>query len=120
MTTSHHRRPATVTNRPARLLCLTLLSAQLLTACSNDPDGRFDAQPATPTPSCLPHQTRNPGSAYTGGRRSDPAAVLEMMRFYTANRTKAYCDGQPASDRDRRWTSLYTELGGDARHVPRP
>ncbi|WP_267886062.1 hypothetical protein [Kitasatospora azatica] len=39
------------------------------------------------------------------------------MRFYTANGTKAYCDGRPATATDQQWTQLYRTLGGDPVHV---
>ncbi|QKW23173.1 hypothetical protein HUT16_32475 [Kitasatospora sp. NA04385] len=104
--------------RPFLLLALT---AALLTGCSSGTqNGSFDAQPGTPSPTCLQHQGQEPGSRYTGGEKSDPTAVLEMMRFYTANGTKAYCDGKPPTDTDLRWTRLYTDLGGGAGHVAAP
>ncbi|MFD8780914.1 hypothetical protein [Kitasatospora sp. NPDC059599] len=109
-----------MTTRRAHLLCLVLLAAPLLAACGDEPGGSFDAQPGTPSPSCLLHQSREPGTDYTGGEKSDPRAVLEMMRFYTANGTKTYCDGKPPSDTDRRWTDLYAGLGGDPSRVARP
>ncbi|MFJ9950024.1 hypothetical protein [Kitasatospora sp. NPDC091207] len=109
-----------MTTRPAHLLCLILLVGPLSAACGAEPDGSFDARPGTPTPSCLQHQVNDPGADYTGGEKSDPRAVLEMMRFYTANGTKAYCDGRPPTDTDRRWTGLYVALGGDAGHLPPP
>ncbi|RAJ38434.1 hypothetical protein K353_04371 [Kitasatospora sp. SolWspMP-SS2h] len=107
--------------RPFLLLAVAAAAAVLLTGCGGgERDGSFDAQPGTPSPSCLPHQSREPGTRYTGGEKSDPTAVLEMMRFYTANGTKAYCDGKPPTAVDRRWTELYTGLGGDAGHVAAP
>ncbi|MFI5643258.1 hypothetical protein [Kitasatospora sp. NPDC051705] len=113
-----------MTARPVRrsslLVCLALAAAPLLTGCGSEPEGSFDAQPGTPSPTCVQHQSRTPGTRYTGGQASDPRAVLEMMRFYTANGTKAFCDGKPPTDTDRRWTDLYTALGGDPVHVPQP
>jgi hypothetical protein len=107
--------------RPPRqlsLLFLLLPCLPLLAACGGAPDGSFDAQPGTPSPSCLPHQRQSPGVRYTGGQASDPRAVLEMMRFYTAHGTKVFCDGGPATATDRQWTGLYGRLGGDPGHVP--
>ncbi|RKE23648.1 hypothetical protein [Streptomyces sp. TLI_171] len=105
--------------RPTPFLLLAVTAA-LLTGCGSERDGSFDAQPDTPSPTCLQHQEQQPGSRYTGGEKSDPTAVLEMMRFYTANGTKAYCDGRAPTAVDRRWTDLYTGLGGDAGHVAAP
>ncbi|MEU9133800.1 hypothetical protein AB0D08_37900 [Kitasatospora sp. NPDC048540] len=99
------------------LFCLALLAAPLLAGCGADQDGSFDAQPGTPSPTCIQHQAQEPGARYTGGEEADPRAVLEMMRFYTANGTKAFCDGKPPTDTDRRWTELYATLGGDASHI---
>ncbi|MFE6747325.1 hypothetical protein ACFVGM_15825 [Kitasatospora purpeofusca] len=109
-----------MTTRRALLLCLIVLAAAPLTACGTEPKGSFDAQPGTPSPSCIQHQSQDPGTEYTGREKSDPRAVLEMMRFYTANGTRAYCDGRPPTDTDRRWTELYAELGGDAGRVSPP
>ncbi|MFF4345674.1 hypothetical protein ACFY00_37940 [Kitasatospora sp. NPDC001540] len=107
--------------RRTRPFLLLATAAALLTGCGGGgSDGSFDAQPGTPSPTCLQHQEQQPGSRYTGGERSDPTAVLEMMRFYTANGTKAYCDGRPPTDTDLRWMRLYTDLGGDAGHVAAP
>ncbi|MFE3878632.1 hypothetical protein ACFXPX_30075 [Kitasatospora sp. NPDC059146] len=103
--------------RAVRLLVPALAAVTALAGCGGEPDGRFDAQAGTPSPSCIQHQSQDPGSAYTGREKSDPKSVLEMMRFYTANGTKTYCDGRPPTDTDRHWTELYTALGGDAVHV---
>ncbi len=111
---------ASPVRRSAFLICLALLAASLLAACGGEPDGSFDAQPGTPSPSCIQHQSQDPGTKYTSGETSDPRSVLEMMRFYTANGTKAFCDGEPPTDTDRHWTDLYAKLGGDASHVPQP
>lgn len=100
---------------PALLLALALVP--FAAACDTARSGSFDAQSATPSPTCLQHQTGTPDRRYTGGVNADPTAVLDLMRFYTANGTKAYCDGKPPTDADRRWTTLYTTLGGDPAHV---
>ncbi|MER8188542.1 hypothetical protein [Kitasatospora sp. NPDC094015] len=112
--------PANPVRRSIEFLLLALLGAPLLTACAGTAGGSFDAQPGTPSPSCIQHQSQEPGARYTGGEKSDPRSVLEMMRFYTANGTKAFCDGKPPTDIDRRWTELYATLGGDPSHVPQP
>ncbi|BFV56303.1 hypothetical protein KCMC57_up14070 [Kitasatospora sp. CMC57] len=106
--------------RTIHMLGTVLATLPLLTACSADEQGRFDPQNASPSPTCLQHQAQQPGTRYSGGQEADPTAVLEMMRFYTANGTKAYCDGKPPTAVDQRWTGLYTALGGDTAHVRRP
>ncbi|PYC76264.1 hypothetical protein C7C46_22560 [Streptomyces tateyamensis] len=100
---------------PTLVLAATLCG--LTAGCGSSDDGSFDAQPATPSPTCLQHQQQAPGHRYTGGEESDPMSVLTMMRFYTANGTRAYCDGKPATATDRQWTQLYRTLGGDPTHL---
>lgn len=111
MPTARHHRVL-----PALALAVSL--ASLTAACATDKNGRFDAQPATPSPTCQQHQGQQPGTRYTGGEKSDPTSILEMMHYYTANGTKAYCDGKPATATDKQWTQLYRILGGDPTHVP--
>ncbi|MFF3446018.1 hypothetical protein ACFYXJ_02635 [Streptomyces sp. NPDC002667] len=89
-----------------------LLGAIALGGCGASADGRLDAQANDPTPVCRVHQKQPPGSRYTAGTEADTAAVLQMLRYYTANGAKAFCDGRPPTGTDRRWTDLYTELGG--------
>ncbi|GAA2146171.1 hypothetical protein GCM10009760_35580 [Kitasatospora kazusensis] len=105
--------------RAARWLAPALLLLPCAVAC--DPAGErspsFDAQASASAVACLAHQTGTPDKRYTGGVASDPRSVLELMKFYTANGTKAYCDGKPPTEADRRWTSLYVSLGGDPVHV---
>ncbi|MFE9249616.1 hypothetical protein [Streptomyces sp. NPDC007088] len=97
---------------------LVLLSALAMAGCSApSDDGRFDAQSASPSPTCRVHQKTEPGRRYTGGPRADTGAVLEMMRYYTAHGTKRFCDGRGPTATDREWTDLYARLGGERAHV---
>ncbi|MGR8007602.1 hypothetical protein [Streptomyces hypolithicus] len=102
---------------PRRVTAVVTLAAAALglalglSGCASR-TGRLDVQPATPSPSCRVHQTKEPGGQYTAGPGADTGAVLEMMRYYAANAAKPFCDGAPATDADRRWTELYAELGG--------
>ncbi|MGW0972026.1 hypothetical protein [Streptomyces sp. NPDC002516] len=89
-----------------------LLGAVALGGCGVSADGRLDAQANDPTPVCRVHQKEPPGGRYTAGTKADTAAVLQMLRYYTANGAKAFCDGKPPTGTDRRWTDLYAELGG--------
>ncbi|MGW2787576.1 hypothetical protein ACWC3X_41340 [Streptomyces populi] len=89
-----------------------LLGAIALGGCGTSADGRLDAQANDPTPVCRIHQKQLPGSRYTAGPKADTAAVLQMLRYYTANGAKAFCDGKPPTGTDRRWTDLYTALRG--------
>ncbi|MGV9270456.1 hypothetical protein ACWDRR_38115 [Kitasatospora sp. NPDC003701] len=103
--------------RAARGVLLAAVTTVLVAGCGAESDGGFDSQDAAPSATCIQHQHQSPGRRYTGRENSDPRSVLEMMRFYTANGTKAFCDGKPATDTDRRWTELYVALGGDPSHV---
>ncbi|MEV0847260.1 hypothetical protein AB0J21_15570 [Streptomyces sp. NPDC049954] len=97
---------------------LVLLSALTVAGCSaSSGDGRFDAQSASPSPTCRVHQKAEPGRRYTGGSQADTGAVLEMMRYYTAHGTKRFCDGRGPTDTDRDWTDLYARLGGKKARV---
>ncbi|AUG75357.1 hypothetical protein CFP65_0390 [Kitasatospora sp. MMS16-BH015] len=112
--------PTVRIRRTLPILVLVLALGPLAAACGGNENGSFDAQPGTPSPSCLQHQQQEPGIRYTAGQKADPTSVLTMMRFYTANGTKAYCDGKPATETDLRWTQLYRSLGGDPSHVAAP
>ncbi|WP_329492891.1 hypothetical protein [Kitasatospora herbaricolor] len=94
---------------------LLLLAA--LSGCAASDDGSLDTQAGAAAPTCLVHQSKTPGSRYTAGDRADTGSVLQLMRYYTANGTKDFCDGRPATGTDHRWTDLYTALGGDRAHV---
>lgn len=89
-----------------------LLAALIVSGCAHPEGGSLDAQAATPTPACRVHQTQQPSARYTAGAHSDPRSVLELMRYFTANGGKAFCDGKPPTRTDQRWTDLYSELGG--------
>lgn len=59
-----------------------------------------------------------PGKAYTAGAAADTAAIFEMLRYYTANRsTSRYCDDKGPSKVDRHWAELYVELGAEPGNV---
>ncbi|MGW4698405.1 hypothetical protein ACWEO1_39245 [Kitasatospora cineracea] len=96
-----------------RGLALAAVPALLLAGCAGPTRGAPDIQRDTPSPSCLVHQTREPADRYTAGRDADTVAVLELMRYYTANGRAPYCDGKPPTAADRAWQQLYTRLGGD-------
>ncbi|MBT2529361.1 hypothetical protein J7E91_29175 [Streptomyces sp. ISL-99] len=95
-----------------------LPTALALSGCAPSPSGSLDAQTATPSPECRVHQTEEPGARYTAGSRADTDSILEMMRYYTANGTKPFCDGKGATSTDRHWMDLYSKLGGERGRVP--
>jgi hypothetical protein len=98
-----------------------LLAAILVTAaCSSDPapdpGPRFDnGEQAEIT--CMMHQPHAPGARYTDEalRRTDESMAL--LRYYTANGRKSYCDGAGPTDIDRSWIRLYVQLGADESNV---
>ncbi|WP_052443329.1 hypothetical protein [Streptacidiphilus neutrinimicus] len=93
-----------------------LAAAALLSGCTAT-EGALNAQPDTPSPTCLVHQSKDPATRYTAGTSADTLSILELMRYYTANGTKPFCDGKPATATDHRWMDLYTRLGGDRTHI---
>ncbi|BAJ30004.1 MULTISPECIES: hypothetical protein [Kitasatospora] len=109
--------------RPTTLLrgfVAGVLPVLLLAGCGGPERGSLDTQPATPSPTCRAHQVREPAERYTAGREADTGAVLEMLRYYTANGRTPYCDGKQPTTADRAWQQLYTRLGGDPTHLAQP
>lgn len=81
-----------------------------------EPGARFDDE-AQAEVGCLKHQPEAPGARYTddGMKRTDE--VLPMLRYYTANGKKAFCDGGKPTDVDKAWAELYVKLGADRGNV---
>jgi hypothetical protein len=71
------------------------------------PDG---FQPNNAQASCLLHQTDAPSREYEGGTSATLKLQLPFMAYYTANGTKSFCDGKPATDLDRQWAAVYVRL----------
>lgn len=93
-----------------------VIATLLLTGCSSDGDGRFDAGGSEDI-TCMEHQSAEPGPAYTSGDDADTAAILTVFRYYVANGSKPYCDEQPPTDTDKLWAQLVVDLGGSADSV---
>ncbi|MFK0251851.1 hypothetical protein ACIQUM_44740 [Amycolatopsis azurea] len=104
----------------------TLLFLAVVVACSGTAPGtgpRFDDETTDGVATeltCMKHQPQAPGPRYTDEtlRRTDE--TLALLRYYTANGAKPYCDGNDVTDIDRRWIDLYIALGADAEKVKRP
>ncbi|OXM45707.1 hypothetical protein [Amycolatopsis alba] len=104
----------------------TLFFCGIVTACSGtapDPGPRFDDETvngAMTELTCIKHQPRPPGPRYTDDtlRRTDETFAL--LRYYTANGAKPYCDGNDVTDVDRQWIDLYVRLGADEKNIKRP
>jgi hypothetical protein len=95
-----------------------VLGVLLVTACSGtapDPGPRFAYESGEP--SCMKHQPHPPGTRYTDATRVRTEETLSVLRYYTANGTKPYCDGKGPTDVDRRWADLYVRLGADRDNV---
>jgi len=99
------------------MLVLSAAPALFLAGCAGPTRGDLDPQSSAPSPGCLVHQSHEPADRYTAGRDADTAAVLEVMRYYTANGRTPYCDGKPPTTTDRAWQQLYLRLGGDPVHL---
>ena len=100
---------------------ITLAFAAACAACSAaaapDPGPRFDDE-AQALLTCLSHQAQPPGPRYTddGLRRTDE--TLALLRYYTANGHKPYCDGAGPTSTDLAWTRVYTQLGAARSNLP--
>ncbi|WP_436774292.1 hypothetical protein [Yinghuangia sp. YIM S09857] len=109
----------TFTRRLAIVTAASVLA--LLTACSGG-GGKKDAPaagdggfaPAPGTAACQEHQANEPGVEYTSEEEGDTGKVFEMLRHYTANGRKPFCDGKPPTDLDKRWAGLFLGFGADA------
>jgi len=93
------------------------LTTALTTGCSagpagTDPGPRFDDGGAGDI-AYMQHQAATPGPRYTEPGRRRSGEVLSLLRYYTANGAKPYCDGAAPTDADRRWARLYVDLGAD-------
>ena len=98
---------------------LVLACVLLLAGCGASPpepgplfddEGRADV-------TCLKHQAAAPGARYSDEGMRKSAEVLPLLRYYTANGRKPYCDGAAASANDRAWAELYARLGADRANV---
>lgn len=85
--------------------------------CAADPGPTFDNEGGREI-SCMTHQPAEPGPRYTDPAQRETAANLALLRYYTANGAKPYCDNAPAGEADRAWAQVYVELGGTAAKVP--
>jgi hypothetical protein len=80
-------------------------------------DGAFNDQAKQGKLECLAHQKARPGENYTAGASADTGKVLRMLRYYTVNGAKPFCDGQGPTAADQAWAELYVELGADPAKV---
>lgn len=95
---------------------VTVAAAATAYMSTRDSQGGFEVG-ATATIECLAHQRHRPSREFTDGPPPDTAKVLTMLRYYTANGHKPYCDGEPPTEEDLAWAKLYVRLGADRTHV---
>lgn len=100
------------------LVLATVLTAVGLAGCSAGSGPVFDNENSAPSIGCMRHQSAEPGTRYTDVNTRDSAEVLNVMRYYTANGAKPYCDGKAATEPDKRWAELYVNMGGTTAKVP--
>lgn len=106
--------------RRLRRAVLTALLFGTVAACgvaAPDPGPRFDDETTGGDLVCMKHQPRPPGARYTDdtARRTDQ--TLALLRYYTANGAKPYCDDNGPTDIDRQWVDIYVSLGADRKNV---
>jgi len=97
------------------VVTLGLLLATIGAAgCSSEPDlgPVFNDEGGQRELSCMAHQTDEPGARYTDPALRDTVSNFALLRYYTANGTKPYCDNQAATEADRAWAQAYVDLGG--------
>jgi hypothetical protein len=87
--------------------------------CSSTPDpGPVFNNEGAGEVACMAHQADGPGARYTVQEMRNTAEVLAVMRYFTANGAKPYCDATPATEADRAWAQVYVDLGGTNEKVP--
>ncbi|MEC3980388.1 hypothetical protein [Amycolatopsis sp. H20-H5] len=102
-----------------RALPFLAVAFLVLAGCSAappDPGPVFDNE-GNGAVSCMKHQAAAPGVRYTDAAQLRTDETLPLLRYYTANGHKPFCDGAPASDNDRAWAALYVHLGADGANV---
>lgn len=97
---------STVPHLPRMAASMALILAVVLGAAGcGEATGAFHDSGGRPD--CRIHQAAMPDKDYTGVTTADTQAILAMLRYLTAHRAQAYCDGRPASSTDRAWSMLY-------------
>ncbi|MDQ1727802.1 MAG: hypothetical protein QOK14_1847 [Frankiaceae bacterium] len=74
-------------------------------------------QPSSASQPCLLHQTDAPTNEFMGGPSASPGLQLPFMAYLRANGNKAFCDGTPPTDIDKKWAVLYVTLTDNAADV---
>ncbi|MFI6095799.1 hypothetical protein ACIA8G_09625 [Lentzea sp. NPDC051213] len=96
-------------------LVVFVFAAFALTACSTGGDvatAKFDDEQQSDI-SCMKHQEQTPGEEYFDEGNWDTVVSLSLLRYYTSNGSKPYCDGKAATPADEGWRKLYLQMGAD-------
>ncbi|MDT7789787.1 MAG: hypothetical protein QOF58_8206 [Pseudonocardiales bacterium] len=93
---------------------LIVLAALALAACTTQgtATAQFDDEQQSDI-SCMKHQDQQPGEEYFDEGNWDTVVSLSILRYYTTNGAKPYCDGKEATDADQGWRRLYVRMGAD-------
>jgi hypothetical protein len=97
-----------------------LLGAVACAEPAPEPGPRFDDETTGGVVrelTCMKHQPQPPGARYTDGAQRRTGETLALLRYYTANGAKPYCDGNGPTDIDRQWAGIYVRLGADRKNV---
>ncbi len=86
------------------------------TAAEPDPGPVFDNEGNQPV-GCMKHQPAGPGARYLDPAQVRTDETLPLLRYYTANGRKTYCDHAAPSDVDRAWAGVYVSLGAGRENV---
>jgi hypothetical protein len=97
---------------------IAVLAALACVSCSTaDDQGPVFANEGAKPIACMQHQPAGPGRRYTDPAQRRTDETLPLLRYYTENGRKPYCDKASASDTDRAWAQLYVDLGADSANV---
>ncbi len=99
--------------RRAVAAALVLVLGGLLAGCTDaPPEGATFVLPGDDVVDCQEHQPEEPSDAYAGDAGSDTVAMLDLLRYWTENGDKPYCDGEPATETDLLWQETVVRLQG--------
>jgi hypothetical protein len=109
------------TARPFAAIVGTLAAATLVAGCGSSSSGpafttQSGVQADAAAQSCLVHQKSDPTADYNGGPNGKTTDVLTFLAYYTANGNKQFCDGKPATAKDKAWAALYASFA-EAKNV---
>jgi hypothetical protein len=85
----------------------------ILSGCGSSPPGPgpvFDNEGGAAL-TCMKHQPASPGARYTDLALRNTVEIFSVLRYYTANGNKPYCDKKPATGIDKEWAQFYLAQG---------